>query len=393
MGPKERFVKAMLREEPDQVPIFVFGINGVLLEKLLNRPVLQRNPHAYLEMCAKGKIEEAHLKIAREQIELAEKFDLDAVRDVNQLGGWILDPRWEYFPKDSHVIKKSNGIWQINGTIIQYMSEINSLYQLDPYLPTDPDKAKEFIKSQWNDLNIPDQETITLKEIAKQVKGKRFIIGVVQGTFLPFFSPSTHMMVWMHRYPDLLKLWSEYYVRINMERAKAKIDAGADAIVENDDYATNSGPMISPIHFREFVLPSLKKLADVIHKKGAFFIKHTDGNINLILDDIISTEIDGLHPLEKQAGMDIGKVKEAYGKKICVLGNVHGALGGYREPDYIIKETTDCIKSAGPKGGYIMTTSNVITSDAQEKNFIAWIETTKKYGKYPINQSLGISRN
>jgi hypothetical protein len=386
MGPRERFIKAILCEKPDQIPMFVFGINGVLLEKLLNRPVLQRNPHAYLEMCAKGKIEEAHLKIAGEHIELAEKFDLDAVREVNQLGGWILDPRWEYLPKDSRVVKKSDRQWNINGYEIQYLSKINTLYNPVSYLPTDPDKAKEFLNSHWDDLKIPDQETVTLKEITKHLKGRRFIIGVVQGTFLPFFSPSTHMMEWIHRYPDLIKLWLEYYLRINIERAKAKIDAGADAIIENDDYATASGPMISPKYFKEFVVPNLKRLCNAVHKKGAFFIKHTDGNINLILDDIISTGIDGLHPLEKQAGMDIGKVKEDY--KICVLGNVHGALGGSREPDYVIKETVDCIKSAGSKGGYVMTTSNVITSDAQERNFLAWLETTRKYGKYPINLSL-----
>ena len=295
-----------------------------------------------------------------------------------------MDPRWEYFPKDSRVVKKSDRLWEVNGSIIQYLPEINSLYQPDPYVPVDPDKARAFLKSQAGDLNIPDQETITIKEIVRRVKGKRFIIGVVQGTFLPFFCPSTHLMVWIHRYPDLFRLWSEFYLRVNIERAKAKIDAGADAVMENDDYATTTGPMISPKYFREFVVPNLKKLSEAVHNKGAFFIKHTDGNINLVLDDIISTGIDGLHPLEKQAGMDIGKVKEVYGKKICVLGNVHGALGGTRRPNYVVKETIDCIKAAAPKGGYIMTTSNVITADAQEQNFRAWIQTTRKYGRYSI---------
>jgi|YelNatPaOPRAMG01_1025707.scaffolds.fasta_scaffold01236_27 uroporphyrinogen decarboxylase len=382
MNPRERFIKALSRGKPDRVPIFVFGINGVVLEKLLGRPVMQRNPKAYLEMCSKGEVEKANLLTVEDHIELVERFDLDAVREVNQVGGWLIDPRWEYFPKDVKIVKKGENLWEINGVPVQYMPEVNSLYVLKPFLPTDPDMAKNFLKSIWNDVTVPDQEILVLEKIAKRLKGKRFILSVIQGTFLPFFSPSTHMMVWLHRNPDVLKMWLEYYLKVNIERAKAKIDAGAEGIIENDDYATTMGPMISPKYFRELVIPNLKRLCDEVHKKGAFFIKHTDGNISLILDDIVNTGVDGIHPLEKKAGVDIGQVKKVYGKRVCVIGNIDGSLGGERGKEYIINETLECLKSAASDGGYIMTTSNVITSDAKVENFLAWIDTVKKFGRY-----------
>lgn len=382
MDSRERFIKALSRSKPDRVPIFVFGINGVVLEKLLGRPVIQRNPKAYLEMCSKGEVEKANLLTAEDHIELVERFDLDAVREVNQVGGWLIDPRWEYFPKDCRVVKKGENLWEVNGVPVRYMPEVNSLYVERPFLPTDPDEAKAFLKSIWNDVSVLDQEVIVLEKIAKRLKDKRFILSVVQGTFLPFFSPSTHMMVWLHRRPDVLKMWLDYYLRVNVERVKAKIDAGADAIIENDDYATTMGPMISPKHFRDFILPNLKRLCDEVHRKGAFFIKHTDGNILLILEDIIDSGVDGIHPLEKKAGMDIGRVKEVYGKRVCVIGNIDGSLGGSMGKKYIIRETLECLNSAAKDGGYIMTTSNVITSDASVENFLAWIDTVKSFGWY-----------
>ncbi|MGB9727194.1 MAG: uroporphyrinogen decarboxylase family protein [Nitrososphaeria archaeon] len=382
MNPRERFIKALSREKPDRVPVFVFGINGSVLEKLLCRPVMQRNPKAYLEMCSKGEVEKANLLTVEDHIELVERFDLDAVREVNQVGGWLIDPRWEYFPKDCKVVKRGENLWEIDGVPVQYMPEVNSLYVLKPFLPTDPDKAKEFLKSIWNDVTVPDQETVVLEKIASRLKGKRFILSVIQGTFLPFFSPSTHMMVWLHRNPDILKMWLEYYLRVNIERAKAKIDAGAEGIIENDDYATTMGPMISPKYFRDLIIPNLKRLCDVVHKKGAFFIKHTDGNISLILEDIVNTGIDGIHPIEKKAGMDIGQVKKLYGKRVCVIGNIEGSLGGDRGREHIVNETLELLKNVAPGGGYIMTTSNVITSDAKVENFLAWIDTVKKFGRY-----------
>jgi len=229
-----------------------------------------------------------------------------------------------------------------------------------------------------------DQETIVLERLSKKLKGKRFIIGVVQGTFLPLMGPSAHTLAWLHRYPELVKLWMEYYLKVNVERAKAKIDAGAEAIIENDDYASTFGPMISPQHFKEYVLPNLKRLCDVVHSKGAYFIKHTDGNINLILEDIVSAGVDGLHPLEKNAKMDIAQVKAKYGDRICVLGNLDPSLGSQKDKEYIVKETLDLLKNVAPGGGYIMTTSNAITSDAKIENFYAWLNTVKEYGKYPI---------
>jgi len=382
MDSRERFIRALCRERPDRVPLFVFGVNGAVLEKLLGRPVVQRNPKAYLEMCSKGDVEKANMLTVEDHVELVERFDLDAVREVNQVGGWLIDPRWEYFPRGTKVLRKGENLWEVNGVPVQYMPEVNSLYVPKPFLPTDPDEAKEYLKSIWNDVSIPDQETLVVERLSRRLKGKRFILAVVQGTFLPFFSPSTHMMVWLHRRPDVLKMWLEYYLRVNIERAKAKIDAGADAIIENDDYATTMGPMISPKHFREYVLPNLKRLCDEVHKRGAYFIKHTDGDISMILEDIVDAGIDGIHPLEKKAGMDIGAVKAKYGKRVCVIGNIDGSLGGDRGKEYIVNETLECIRSAAPGGGYIMTTSNVITSDARVENFIAWIDAVKRFGQY-----------
>ncbi|MEM1574204.1 MAG: uroporphyrinogen decarboxylase family protein [Candidatus Methanomethylicaceae archaeon] len=384
MNPRERFITALEGETPDRIPLFFWGINGILLQKIFNKPIFQRNPIPYLEMCAKGKMEEAHLKIAEETIELGEKFDLDAVREVNQIGTWLIDPRWEFFPKNSHVIKRGNNIWEIDNTLVQYLPATNILLSFKPFLPKDPDKAREILEERFDDVNIIDQETLVIEKISKKLKGKRFIIGVVQGTFLPFASPSTHMFTWIYKYPNLFRRWMEYYLKVNIERAKAKIDAGADAIVENDDYADNHGPMIPPKLFKEYILPNLKKLCDVVHSRGAYFIKHTDGNINPILDDIISSGIDGLHPLEKNAKMDIAFIKAKYGDKICVLGNIDPILGGQKDSSYVIKETLDLIKNVAPNGGYVMTTSNVITPDARIENFYAWLNTLKKYGRYPI---------
>ena len=48
--------------------------------------------------------------------------------------------------------------------------------------------------------------------------------------------------------------------------------------------------------------------------EGALCIKHTDGNIYLLLDMIVSAGPDGLNPIEPVAGMELSKVKELVGR-------------------------------------------------------------------------------
>ena len=39
------------------------------------------------------------------------------------------------------------------------------------------------------------------------------------------------------------------------------------------------GLFFSPAIFKEFIVPRLKKMVDVIHEEGGKVIKHSDGNL------------------------------------------------------------------------------------------------------------------
>ncbi|MCL4418067.1 MAG: uroporphyrinogen decarboxylase family protein, partial [Actinobacteria bacterium] len=170
---------------------------------------------------------------------------------------------------------------------------------------------------------------------------------------------------------------------------KNVIEIGADVIALGDDYAGRNGTLMSPKHFREFILPYLKKAVDITHGKGSFAIKHTDGNIWEIIDDIVNTGIDVLDPLEPLAGMDIGAVKEKYGERICLAGNIDCtmalSMGTEEEVEEAIKET---IAKAAPGGGYILSSSNSIHPGVKSKNYKTMLEAARKYGKYPISENL-----
>ena len=56
---------------------------------------------------------------------------------------------------------------------------------------------------------------------------------------------------------------------------------------------------------------------------GFYAIKHTDGNIMPILDQLVEANPHALHSLDPQGGVDIAEVKRLYGERVCLIGNVN----------------------------------------------------------------------
>lgn len=115
-------------------------------------------------------------------------------------------------------------------------------------------------------------------------------------------------------------------------------------------------------------------------------VKHCDGNLYPILDLLVEQGIDCLNPIEPAAGMDIGKVKKLIGQKIALWGNIDCShLLTFGTTEDVKKATIECIKAASPGGGHIISSSNTIHDSIPAENFIAMVQTARKYGKYPLN--------
>jgi len=340
----ERFITALKRKQPDMVPIW---------ELIIDPPVIE---------AMYGKIS---------LLDFVEKENLDGFtvfEDSNRelIGGNTYKDEW-------------NIIWKMepNGILYPFDGPIKEYKDLKKY--SLPDADSEYLYK-------------TLKESVKRFKGEKAIVFIAHETFEYSHYLSGGMDKLFMNYviaPDFVKELTDMIWAYKSKSIKNALEVGADAIAVGDDYAGRIGPLMSPEHFREFILPYLKKAVDVTHKNGSYLIKHTDGNIWKILDDIINTGIDALDPLEPLAYMDIGKVKEKYGNRVCLAGNIDCTmvlpLGTEEEVKEAVKET---IAKAAPGGGYIMASSNSIHPGVNPKNYKVMVETTRKYGKYPLDEKL-----
>lgn len=151
-----------------------------------------------------------------------------------------------------------------------------------------------------------------------------------------------------------------------------------------DDIAFGTGTMISPKDLREYFFPWYKKVGKLCHDHGVYLFYHTDGLIWDVMDDLIDTGIDALHPIDPTC-MDIEEVKKRVGDKLCIIGNISNELLMNGSPEEIIELTKKRIKNLGPGGRYCMGSGNSVPDWAKIENYKAMIDTTLKYGTYPIN--------
>lgn len=161
--------------------------------------------------------------------------------------------------------------------------------------------------------------------------------------------------------PEKLKAEARSNVQRALERAeKISNKTHLDGFALCSDYCFNSGPFLSPNQFSEFVAPYLEMLIQGYHDLGFKAIKHTDGNINPILDQLMQCKPDALHSLDPQGGMDIAEVKKQYGEQICLIGNVNCAQMHTGTVEEMEASVQYALTHGSPGGGYIFSTSNCI---------------------------------
>ena len=94
----------------------------------------------------------------------------------------------------------------------------------------------------------------------------------------------------------------------------------ADFMTIAEDMSYNKGPMISESTFREFIMPYYKRLIPEIKKHGTKVFVDSDGNVEMMLPWLIECGVDGILPLERQAGVDLVDYRKKFPEFLFIGG-------------------------------------------------------------------------
>lgn len=229
------------------------------------------------------------------------------------------------------------------------------------------------------------QETKILLEKIRERSGEDFFL-MIHGDATYSIPNGTEMTGFIYRLaddPEGMKDAAEKRVDNALEKAGKLRDHGIlDGFALCADYCFNTGPFLSPQQFAEFVAPYLTKLINGYRQMGFYTIKHTDGNIMPILDQLLDAGPHALHSLDPQGGVDIGEVKRMAGDRVCLIGNVNCGLLQNGTDEDVRDSVLYSLRHGMPGGGYVFSTSNCIYTGMDLKRYELMLSIWKENGIY-----------
>ncbi len=147
-------------------------------------------------------------------------------------------------------------------------------------------------------------------------------------------------------------------------------------------------PYLSPEHFRNYVTGYLGEICRAIKEAGGFARAHCHGKIASILDQMVEAGAEGLDPIEPppDGDMEMAAVKKAYGRRLCLFGNIELRELEHSDPDRIDSLVRKAMDEAREGGGFVLMPTaapiNVPLSKKTEENYFRFIESGLKYGAY-----------
>ncbi len=359
MTGKERIVTALNVEQPDRVPLYIHGINEAPIIGIGRHPTdgLPDTTDFY-EMNDAEK-----MKLVDTLFLIHEKFEVDGFTSF-EIG--------HETPIDQQRVKDDWGITYVrnpHGLPVAKGHPVQKPADLDGFEPPQPKR-----------------EHLLLLDLARErFQGEKALFWLMRGAFVRSWRlmGMENLMIQYFDNPDFVHRVAALVTDYNLKQLEMLVEAGLDVLVVEDDIANTHAPMISPEHFREFVNPYNKMLVERGHELGLKVVRHSDGNLWSLLDMMLATGFDGLNPLEPQADMDLKKVKNHCGDKICLLGNIDCLeLLPDGTPEQVDAAVKQAIEDAAAGGGYIVCSSNSLHPAVNPENCIAMFEATKKYGHY-----------
>jgi uroporphyrinogen decarboxylase len=228
-------------------------------------------------------------------------------------------------------------------------------------------------------------ECARLIEIIREKTGDRyFLMKHGDATFgLPDGDKMMEFVVRMKEQPAALQAEADRRVDEALEKAaRQRSLGGLDGFALCTDYCFNRGPFLSPASFSKFVAPFLTRLIQGYRELGFYTIKHTDGNIMPILDQLAEANPHALHSLDPQANVDIAEVKSRYGDRLCLIGNVNCGMLDSGSQAEIRESARYALRHGMPGGGYIFSTSNCIYTGMPLANYELMLEVWRREGNY-----------
>ncbi len=211
--------------------------------------------------------------------------------------------------------------------------------------------------------NPGDREnTLRLLQAIREKSGDKYFLMLHGDPTLSMPDGSNMMDFTVRLYEDIEGVKAETQRNVDRCISNAEFFASHGGLLDGfalcSDYCFNVNPFYTPEMFSQVVAPYLARIIDEYRSMGYYSIKHTDGNIMPIVDQMVDCKPDALHSLDPQGGVDLAEVKRLYGDRVALCGNVNCGLLQTGTEEEVKADVRRALRDGMNGSGFIFCTSN-----------------------------------
>ena len=147
------------------------------------------------------------------------------------------------------------------------------------------------------------------------------------------------------------------------------------AIMYNDDWGFNSGPLFSPDFFEENIFPWVRRITNIAHQNGKPALIHSCGNLEIFMDTIIDDlKFDGKHSFQDKI-MPIEEAYNKYSSRIALLGGIDIDFICRAPKEEIFRRSKKMLEIG--KSAYALGTGNSVPYFVPMENYFTMISAAE----------------
>jgi uroporphyrinogen decarboxylase len=184
--------------------------------------------------------------------------------------------------------------------------------------------------------------------------------------------------------PDWFADVSRTFTDVAIMNLQAIHDAGLpiNGVFLSADMGYNHGPMFSPTAYRQLLRPDNQRMIDWCQQHDWKVFWHTDGNVNLLVDQFVEMGIDSLHPLENAAQMDLSELVPKFGDRLSFWGNQDKRIWECGDRQRIEAHVRDRLAAGMAKRGYGFHSDHSVQPDVSLDTYRFIVDLVDRFGRY-----------
>lgn len=347
MTSRQRVEAALRHQSVDRTPVFEYVLLSPVADQILDRP-LALSPEVWNSLVAEVGVEAAARRIALDALDLAQTLGHDLL---------YVCPN----PRARDRLSAGTHATEMNlADPVEALQRRNAAHEAAPAL-------------------FSDEQLLAYTALFEEMRRRELDLPVLAPAYGHGVWTDVTLMQAMLLDPAGAHTHFCLATRDSVAHVRQYAALGIDMVGVGGDFA-GTVPIISPTAYREFIMPEVRAVSRAAHAAGCWSANASDGNLWPVINDyLLGCEVDGYLEIDMHAGMDLGTLKERYGARITLIGNLDcGNILSFGTPADVRRHTLDCLEAGWGNGGHILCASNAITAAVSARNYLAIVRAYRE---------------